>query len=288
MSVSVIEERIRMHYQPQNPDEELNAFKEIAQDIALRGLSRTEFFKHAAFMGGTCLRIVYGLLRFSEDLDFVLVSSNEQFVWQPFLAKMESEFSAFGLTLEVKDRSEADSTVKKAFLKENSFGKVLQFTYPKNHSGVQKVLIKLEIDTNPPPGSLFESKAVRFPTPFSIMAQDLTSLFAGKLLALLCRNYSKGRDWFDFIWYITNKVGINYTLLREGLLQQGPWKGQPQEVDASWVKRQLRKRLEGLDWSAVKGDVRRFLRDREATSLDLWSESFFEEFIAEIPSEKHA
>jgi predicted nucleotidyltransferase component of viral defense system len=282
MDIRIIEDRIRMKYQPKNKREELNAFKEIAQEIALLGLSRTEFFKHAAFQGGTCLRIVYGLSRFSEDLDFILFEPNKQFSWKHFLEEIRLEFNSFGLNLDVRDRSEADLIVKKAFLKENSFGKILQLSYSRDRGDTQTILIKLEIDTNPPRGSIFEPKLVEFPTPFSLTTQDLPSLFAGKIHALLCRKYVKGRDLFDFVWYVTRRTGINYTFLQETLFQQGPWARKKQTVNSSWVRKKLKEKLISIDWQTVKRDVEIFLKPRDLTSLNLWGAPFFEQFIAKL------
>lgn len=241
MDIRIIEDRIRQ-YQPTSSIDELHAFKEIAQEISLLGLSRAEFFKHAGFQGGTCLRIVYGLPRFSEDLDFILFEPVKNFSWQHYLNEIQLEFESFGLTLEVKDRSQADNAVKKAFLKENSFGKVLQLSYARTRSDVQTVQIKLEVDTNPPMGSDFEAKLLEFPTPFSVITQTPPSLFAGKVHALLCRNYVKGRDWFDFVWYVTRKTPINYLLLGKALEQQGPFKGKKEALDKTWLSRELKKR----------------------------------------------
>lgn len=174
MEIKAIEERIR-EYQPSGTQEELNAFKEIVQEIVLSALSRAEFFKQAAFQGGTCLRIVHGLNRFSEDLDFVLFQPNPNFKWSQFFHEIELEFKGYGFRLEVKDRSKVGDTVKKAFLKENSFGQVLKLIYERVRSDVQIVNIKLEVDTNPPMGSNFENKVINFPEPFSIVVQDLPS-----------------------------------------------------------------------------------------------------------------
>ncbi len=281
MDIRIIEDRIRQ-YNPKSKRDELNAFKEIAQEIALFSLARGDFFKHAAFQGGTCLRIVYGLPRFSEDLDFILNSHNPSFSWQTFLNDIKLEFESFGLTLEVKDRSQADNVVKKAFLKENSFGKVLQLSYARDSSDVQAINIKLEIDTNPPQGSEFESKFVEFPTPFSIVAQTMPTLFAGKLHALLCRQYVKGRDWYDFTWYVTRKTAINYSFLQHALLQQGPWKGQEITINRDWVCKELEKKVQAINWSTASKDVEIFLQPRELQSLGLWNASFFKHFIEKI------
>lgn len=281
MDIRIIEDRIRQ-YKPDSKREELNAFKEIAQEIALMGLSRADFFKHGAFQGGTALRILYGLPRFSEDLDFILFSANPQFKWQSFLNEIKLEFDTFGLSLEVKDRSEVPNIVKKAFLKEASFGKVLQLSYARDRSDVQAIQIKLEVDTNPPLGSNFETKLVDFPKPFSVIAQTMPSLFAGKIHALLCREYVKGRDWYDFIWYVTRKTSINYSFLQKAIYQLGPWQGLQIPIDRKWVCDALQKKVHEIDWRLAVKDVEIFLKPRDLQSLGLWNSGFFEHFIEKM------
>lgn len=283
MDIQIIEDRVRRYYNPISKKEELNAFKEIFQEITLLALSRTDFFKHAAFQGGTCLRIAYGIPRFSEDLDFILFEPNPHFVWQHYLHEIQQEFSSFGLKLTVKDRSIAETAVKKAFLKENSFGQVLQLSYTRDRSDVQGVQIKLEIDTNPPKGSDFETKFVEFPTLFSIVTQKESSLFAGKLHALLCREYIKGRDWYDFIWYMTRNTAINYAHLKYALMQQGPWARETLSIDRSWLCHELKKKIHQIDWKVAAHDVEVFLKPKEMQSLSLWSSPLFEHFIDKIP-----
>lgn len=281
MDIRIIEDRIRQ-YKPASKQEELNAFKEIAQEIVLMGLSRAGFFKHGAFQGGTALRILYGLPRFSEDLDFMLFAANPQFKWQIYLNEIKLEFEAFGLSLEVKDRSEVPNIVKKAFLKESSFGKVLQLAYARDRSDAQAIQIKLEVDTNPPLGSDFETKLVDFPTPFSIIAQTMPSLFAGKIHALLCREYVKGRDWYDFTWYVTRNSSVNYAVLQQALFQLGPWQGLQIPIDRQWVRDALLKKVNEIDWQAAAKDVEIFLRPRELQSLGLWNAGFFAHFIEKL------
>lgn len=278
MEIRVIEDRIR-EYKPSGKEEELNAFKEIAQEITLSALSRAEFFKHAAFQGGTCLRIVHGLNRFSEDMDFVLFQPNLDFKWSPFFHEIELEFNGYGFHLEVKDRSQADEAIKRAFLKEHSFGQVLKLIYERTRSDVQVVNIKLEVDTNPPMGSGFETRVVGFPEPFSIVVQDFPSLFAGKIHALLCRDYIKGRDWFDFVWYASKKIQVNLLNLQNALIQQGPWKGQELNIDTNWVNEKLIEKIKMIDWVVAKKDVQPFLRERQLRSLDLWNKDFFIQLV---------
>jgi predicted nucleotidyltransferase component of viral defense system len=281
MDIRMIEDRLRQ-YKPDSKLEELNALKEIAQEITLLALSRAEFFKQAAFQGGTCLRIVYGLPRFSEDLDFILFTPDTSFAWQRYLQEIQLEFESFGLTLEVKDRSQANSAVKKAFIKENSFGKILQLAYARNRSDVQVIQIKLEVDTNPPMGSDFETKLVDFPTPFSITTQKEPSLFAGKLHALLCREYVKGRDWFDFVWYVARKTPFNPKFLLQALFQQGPWARKNIKISLEWVKEQLQKKVRSIDWRSASKDVEILLKPRELQSLSYWNAGFFEHYIERL------
>lgn len=280
MEIKIIEERIK-EYQPNGKEEELNAFKEIVQEITLSALSRAEFFKQAAFQGGTSLRIVHGLNRFSEDMDFVLFQADPQFKWTHFFHEIELEFSSYGFQLEIKDRSKADSAVKKAFLKENSFGKILKLIYERNRFDVQVVNIKLEIDTNPPLGSKYETKIIPFPEPFSVVMQDLPSLFAGKLHALLCREYTKGRDWYDFIWYMSRNIEPNFLNLQSALMQQGPWAGKELHIDQDWLNAKLNEKIMAVDFEVAKKDVQPFLRARQMRTLDLWNKDFFLEILKE-------
>ena len=94
MSVEMIQQKL-LSYNSQTLLEEENALKEIAQEIALMSLSRTGFFRVAAFQGGTCLRILYGLERFSEDLDFVLDMPDKKFNWDIYIKGMTEEFKAY-------------------------------------------------------------------------------------------------------------------------------------------------------------------------------------------------
>lgn len=285
MDIKVIEDRISQ-YNPQSKNDEINAFKEIAQEIALFGLSRANLFKHAAFQGGTCLRIVYGLPRFSEDLDFILFTSNQNFAWHPFFQELKLEFEAFGLNLTAVDRSSADNVVKRAFLKEDSFAQILKLSYTRNKSDIQSIKIKLEVDTTPPHGSNFEAKIIDFPTPFSIVAQDLSSLFAGKLHALLCREFIKGRDWYDFIWYVVRKTQVNFDFLKQAIFQLGPYSGKVLTIDKSWLIANLRKTIDSIDWKRAADDVAPFITKQEQSSLQLWDKAFFMRYVDMLNQEE--
>ena len=274
MSTKIVQDRLDS-YQCGTALEEEQALREITQEVALAALGRTDFFKYAAFHGGTCLRIFYGTNRFSEDFDFLLKEPDQDFNLDTYLRRLSIELEAYGYKLETTDRSKADSAIRKAFIKDNSIGKVLRLNHLGADRSMHKIRIKLEIDTNPPEASNYEIKYLDFPFVSSVTVQDLPSLFAGKIHALLCREYTKGRDWYDFIWYAGRGVDINYRFLSSALKQQGPWRGQELKVDKEWTIQALHEKICSLDWREAKDDVRRFVRQNELASLELWTKELF-------------
>ena len=274
MSIKIIQQRLEV-YQCRTRQQEENALREITQEVVLAALSRTGFFQKAVFQGGTCLRIFYGLERFSEDLDFVLKEPASEFPLAEYVKDLTLDLQAYGYHMEVIDRSRADDAVKKCFLKDDSLGRVLTLTQLKGMSNTRKINIKVEVDSNPPAHSGFETKFLDFPYPFAVLVQDKPSLFAGKSHALLCRGYSKGRDWYDFIWYVRNGTRMNWDLLSSALDQQGPWAGQGLKVDADWYLRNLKERVENTDWRAAKEELVRFLKPSAHAGLEVWGRDFF-------------
>jgi hypothetical protein len=272
MSLSIIENRLSQ-YSLSTIEEEQQALKEILQEIILFGLNDAGFFREALFHGGTALRILYNLPRFSEDLDFMLIKPNRDFKWGYVLGAIETTCRRFGVHPEIIDRSKVGTAVQKMFLKDSSIGKVLDLDF--HHHPGKKLMIKLEIDVNPPLGSDIEMKFLDFPLDFSIVCQDLPSNFAGKCHALLCREYLKGRDWFDMTWYIARNVIPNFSLLSSAIDQQGKWAGQKIDVDIAWLIRALSEKIGTIDWYQAAEDVRPFLRQPHIQSLDVWSKDFF-------------
>src|SRR3989338_6154453 len=272
MDNEIIEKRLKQ-YAPKSPEEEENAYKEVLQELALYALSTTDFFAHASFQGGTALRILYQLPRFSEDLDFILNKSNKNFSWEKYIHQVNNAFELFDIHPEIIDRSKADQSIKKLFLKDNSIGKIIKLTFPAHSQ--KKFLIKFEIDTNPPSGSTSEIKFLEFPLDYSITSQDLSSNFSGKCHALLCRAYMKGRDWFDFSWYVSNKISPNFKFLESAILQQGPWKNQKIQVTKKWLTDELANKIKSIDWTSAKAEVERFANDPDRDSLRLWNADFF-------------
>ena len=273
MSIKIIQERFD-DYHCSSQQEEENALREITQEVALAALSRGDFFKKAVFQGGTCLRIFYSLERYSEDLDFMLKNADKNFSFEPYIKNMAMEFQSYGYHLEVIDRSKSEDIVKKCFLKDDSLGKVLNVTHLKGVTNTRKIKLKLEVDTNPPDGSNFENKFLDFPFPFSVTMQDMPSLFAGKSHALLCREYTKGRDWYDFIWYISRQIKMNWEFLSSAINQQGPWKGLNLKADRTWYLGEMAKKIEKINWRFAKEEMARFLKPSAIAGLDVWSKEF--------------
>jgi len=257
-----------------SPVDEENALKEIVQEVILFALWRADFFEVAAFQGGTSLRILHGLTRFSEDMDFILLEPNATFSWQPYLNNLTDICNEFGIEPEALDKGRMDQRVKKALIKDTSIANQLNLSFMDDLNG-RKLKIKLEIDCNPPSGSGFEYSYLDFPVDFEVCHQDMSSNFSLKIHALLCRPYIKGRDWYDFNWYISQGIKPNLLLLQNAIDQYGPWEGQGLVIDQDWLVNALSEKITSIDWKGAATDVERFLKPVEQKSLNLWSERFF-------------
>jgi predicted nucleotidyltransferase component of viral defense system len=270
----VLSARIR-EYAPANPVEQENVLQELMQHYVLASLSRAGLFTEAMFHGGTCLRIVYAMNRFSEDLDFLLKQPDPNFRWHGYLESVRKDCEQEGIHFEVQDKSQAGTAVQKAFLKTDSIGKILTLDLPFERYEARKIRIKLEIDTNPPAGSTFTTSYITFPVTAPMTTQSLESGFALKLHALLCRSYVKGRDWHDFVWYVARKTKPDLNLLRHAIRQQGPWAGRRIAVTMRWIQKNMKAAIRRIDWAAARADVQRFLPLREQEGLRTWSADFF-------------
>ena len=244
--IEIIQKRLD-DYKSTNPVEEEHATKEIIQELALYALWRADFFAVAAFQGGTSLRILHGLPRFSEDLDFMLKVPNPEFEWSGYLKKLLTYFEEYGLKSEALPKGRMDKRVKKAVIKDNSVTNQLNLSFYQGHAD-QKINIKLEIDVEPPAESGYAFTYLDFPTDHEVCHQDLSSNFALKIHALLCRGFLKGRDWYDFNWYIKQGVSPNLPHLKNALVQFGPWEGQADLiVDMVWLKTAIQEKIDDID-----------------------------------------
>ena len=269
-------------YQPQNAEAYRNALKEIVQEIALHGMSKSGFFQEGAFYGGTALRIFYGLHRFSEDMDFSLVHANPSIALSDYLPAVEEELSAVGLKMRVEQKNKTKVTdIQSAFIKGGTLIQIIsiqqtdEVLIPGIHKQEQ-LKIKLEVDTNPPPGAGFELRYALRPVPYVVRLYDKPSLFAGKIHAVLCRNWArriKGRDLYDYVWYLSQDTPVNLFHLQKRLEQSDRWDSSKQ-LALQDTKDMLKERFSQLDFEAAKKDVIPFLSD--ASELDLWNAGFFQ------------
>ena len=270
-------EQMLSKYKTDNVEEKKNALKEIVQEVALCGLSRAGFFKNVAFYGGTALRIFYGLDRFSEDLDFSLIEPNENFELQKYFSSLEKELSSLGLHFSVEEKVKThDSAIKSAFLKGNTKEHILSiYGTDLNINSNEVIKIKFEIDTNPPPLATFENKYRLLPSPYQVKLYDMPSLFAGKLHAVICRSWGnriKGRDLYDYVFYLANNAAVNLPHLRARLEDTGVLT-EKDTFELKELQTMLKERFATIDFEQAKQDVLPFVADK--SKLELWSKEFF-------------
>lgn len=273
-------------YKIKNTIDETNAMKEIIQEIVLSGLSRGGFFDEAAFYGGTALRIFYGLNRFSEDLDFALLKPNPNFDLSKYFSFIEKEVQAYGLNLTVSEKIKTkDSNITSAFLKGDTKEHILMF-FPnenmQNTTSLKNIKIKFEVDINPPAGAKYEIKYKLLPSPHQVRLYDESSLFAGKIHAILCRNWqyrTKGRDLYDYVFYISKNAKVNIELVKEKLIDSNVL-SRDDEFTIDTLKKLLNNKFKEIDYSDAKDDVIMFIEDKD--SLSLWSKDFFEQITKNL------
>lgn len=268
------------HYEIYNINDEINALKEIIQELVLSGLSRGGFFDEAAFYGETALRIFYKLDRFSEDLNFALVKPNKNFDLSKYFVYIEKEIKSYGLNLEISTKQKSnDANITSAFLKGDTIEHILKF-FPneENHEYdhiLKKIKIKFEIDINPPLGATYELQYKLLPSPHQIKLYDKESLFAGKIHAILCRGWktrTKGRDLYDYIFFLANNTKVNIELVRNKLIESN-YIDSREDFDINKLKELLIKKFEEIDYIDSKNDVIPFIKNTE--SLNMWNSEFF-------------
>ncbi len=259
-----------------------NAIKEVMQELVLCGLSRAGFFDRAAFYGGTALRIFYGLDRFSEDMDFSLMTPDETFDLAEWFGSIERELRSCGMNVEMEKKDKrVDSDIQSAFLKGNTREHLL-VCYPNENfsSGVprdERTKIKIKIDVNPPQLATYERRYQLLPSPYEVNLYDQPSLFAGKIHAVLCRSWKnriKGRDLYDYLFYLGRGAKVNLPHLQARLEQTGHW-DPIDELSAEKLRAMLADRFDSIDFKAAAKDVEPFLRD--STSLQIWSPDLFKQ-----------
>ena len=257
------------------------ALKEVIQEITLLGLYRGNFFDKAAFYGGTAIRILNGLQRFSEDIDFSLLEATSDFDMQPYCKFVEQELQSFGFDVDVQYKQKRiDTNIESAFIKTNT--SILLMNIGLNEQIVRQVpanellKIKMEIDTTPPGGAETEVKYLLNPIPFHVRVYKQSYLFAGKVHALLCRQWGgsrvKGRDLYDYVWYLSKEIPLNASHLQARMRQTGHLKGK-ELLDSDGTKELLLEKFHAIDYKQAVNDVLPFIKN--AVELQVWSEDFF-------------
>lgn len=272
--------RMLSKYECRGINDYINALREILQDVALLGLWRGKFFEKAAFYGGTALRVLYGLDRFSEDMDFSLLEPLDSFDITGYTAFLQRETKAFGFDVRVEKIDKAmQSPIQSAFLKANTrkqllvieAGEEILKAIPKG----QILKIKLEVDTDPPPGFATQTRYLLQPIPFAVRAFALPDLFAGKMHAILCRRWKsrvKGRDWYDFVWYAANHPELHLYHLEQRMRQTGDWKDDA-PLTSERFQDLLTKGINNLDVDQIRREVETFIKNPK--NLSIWSRDFF-------------
>ena len=243
-----------------------NAIFEVNQQVLLAGLYSGGFFESAAFYGGTCLRIFHGLQRFSEDMDFSLLARDDAFDFSKYFQPIVDAFALVGREVEIKKKDKKNfGKVESAFLKDNTDVYDVMFQTEKS------IKIKIEVDTYPPLNFKTEQKLLLQPHSFMTRCFTLPDLLAGKIHALVYRTWKnrvKGRDWYDFEWYVRHNVPLDFVHLAERCKQFNN-----EDITLEQFKEKLKERLSTADIKQVKEEVLPFVRNPK--ELDIWSNDYF-------------
>lgn len=274
-------------YECRGPNDYVSALREILQEVALLGLWRSKFFEKAAFYGGTALRIIYGLDRFSEDMDFSLIEPLDTFDIAGYAAFLQKECEAFGFNVRFeKVEKSLQSPIQSAFLKANTRKQLVVIETTEDIiQAIPKgklLKIKVEVDTDPPSGFNTETRYILQPIPFAVRAFTLPDLFAGKMHAILCRRWKsriKGRDWYDLVWYGANHPKLRLFHLEQRMRQTHDWEGEEPLTEAAF-RNLLIEEIKNQDIESARKEVEPFVKMPE--HLSIWSREFFLDVASRI------
>lgn len=284
-------ETILRRYQCETRAQYERALKEILQELALVALWRTRFFEHAAFYGGTALRILYGLDRFSEDLDFTLLTPNSSYSLLPYHEAIRNELSSYGFSVEIDTKDKSWVTpIRSAFIKTNTLSELLKIGIPRNlvkglHPEVL-LKIKLEVDTDPSPAYEVETRFLLTPFSVGIRTVVLDDIFAGKIHAVIFREWKgrvKGRDWYDWSWLVRQKAVLHLNRLAIHMRQAGSLKNNEVLTKERFEQLMLAK-IEKVDFNSAKADMQPFVTD--FAQISEWSVDFFRYILAQTKIEE--
>lgn len=271
----VVRQMIARH-RPDTPADHIRALREVLQELALLGLWRSKFYEHAALYGGTALRVLHGLDRFSEDLDFSLLAPNPGFALARYMAALETELRAFGFDVRAHEKGGKTHTLRA----------LLSIKTPETITRTihrdQVLTIKIEVDTDPPPAFETDVRYLLSPIPFAVRVYSLPDLFAGKMHALLCRRWKtrvKGRDWYDLVWFAAHHPTLHRAHLEARMAQSGHWP-RDRALSATEWRTLMDRAIDTLNLDQARADVLPFVPDPDA--LTLWSRAFFHDVTRRI------
>lgn len=284
--MTIIQQMINK-YNPKTVEDKKNAIKEVLQEVILAGLSKTDFFTHAAFYGGIALRLFYGMDRFSEDLDFSLLVADDAFDISKYFKPISDVVNSLGLNFEVSKKDKPiNSNIDSAFMKGNTKETLITIFPSSSDSNLiihnEKIIIKFEVDVNPPLYANTEIKFRLLPFPYQVRVYDESSLFAGKIHAVIARSWKnrvKGRDLYDYIYYLSLDTKVNLKHL-EARLKQTKTIDEDIKLTRELLIELLEKRFDYIDYDIAKSDVRPFIKDQ--STLELWSRDFFRSVTNDI------
>ena len=280
-------QRMLQRYSRDTIEENVFALREVLQQLALLGLWRSKFFEQAAFYGGTAIRILYGLDRYSEDLDFSLLAPERDFSLSRYGSALERELAGFGFEVSFEPvRKSQESAIESAFIKTNTLKQMVVIEADRRMlrglQSDQKLKIRLEVDVDPPGGFETESKPILQPVPFAVRTYTLPDLFAGKMHALLCRrwrNRVKGRDWYDFVWYVANYPRLRLSHLEQRMRQSGDYTNE-RALGPDAFREMILEAVGALDIKRAREEVLPFVVDLR--TVEIWSADFFRSLIDKV------
>ncbi|MBI3534386.1 MAG: nucleotidyl transferase AbiEii/AbiGii toxin family protein, partial [Deltaproteobacteria bacterium] len=256
----------------------LNTIREYIQTIILKIIFQSKYGSALSFMGGTALRICYNIKRYSDDLDFALDNPKEPYDFFQLIKLIQKEL--IWLKFDVTSSASKDKIVQKGFLRFAGLGKEFGL---KSLGSMQKLHVKIEVDISPIPIKTEERESFfvnRFQEIFPILKHTLPTLFAGKVLAILKRPYNRGRDYYDLIWYLTQKTELNLVYLNRGL-KNANFKNQTEVLNT------LQKKIQSIDPSMILKDMSRFLEDPTEKDWILKYQELYNQLTERLPMNKY-
>jgi predicted nucleotidyltransferase component of viral defense system len=254
LRVIMKDELLRLIKEKEGHSNKLNTMREYLQNLILRILFKSGFFEYASFLGGTALRFVYGIKRYSEDLDFSLAKKVEVESLDAALERLINELMLHNLKVTYKRKIDG---VYSIMIK---FGGLL-YEAGMSHRQTQNLNIKIEVDINPPGGTLYDTRVIDKYFTLTLKVNTLETLFAGKINAVLTRIYTKGRDYYDLFWYLTRfpYLSPNFEFLKNALIQsEFPIHG---KLEDRW-RDMLTEKVKAVDWGPVIKDIEVLIEDR--------------------------